>query len=114
MLIRRREFTAVNPVSILYKPIAGRYRPVRVADGPIMARYRFIKNAYWERSREKKSEALHVNMTCFISSQFSSVQFSDFNATRQRSHLEAAPDKSGLALLDYWIGLKRCLVIVHN
>ena len=33
------------PVSILYKSIAGRYRPVRVADGPIMARYRFIMNA---------------------------------------------------------------------
>ena len=32
-------------VSILYKSIAGRYRPVRVADGPITARYRFIKNA---------------------------------------------------------------------
>ena len=31
--------------SILYKSIAGRYRPVRVADGPITARYRFIKNA---------------------------------------------------------------------
>ena len=35
------------PVSILYKSIAGRYRPVRVADGPITARYRFIKNASW-------------------------------------------------------------------
>ena len=35
-----------NPVSILYKSIAGRYRPVRVADGPITARYRF--NASWE------------------------------------------------------------------
>ena len=35
------------PVSILYKSIAGRYRPVRVADGPITARYIFIKNAYW-------------------------------------------------------------------
>ena len=33
------------PVSILYKSIAGRYRPVRVADGPITARYRFRKNA---------------------------------------------------------------------
>ena len=33
--------------SILYKSIAGRYRPVRVADGPITARFRFIKNAYW-------------------------------------------------------------------
>ena len=37
----------LSPVSILYKSIAGRYRPVRVADGPITARYRFIKNAYW-------------------------------------------------------------------
>ena len=35
------------PVSILYKSIAGRYRPVRVADGPITARCRFIKNASW-------------------------------------------------------------------
>ena len=35
------------PVSILYKSIAGRYRPVRVADGPITARFRFIKNASW-------------------------------------------------------------------
>ena len=35
------------PVSILYKSIAGSYRPVRVADGPITARYRFIKNASW-------------------------------------------------------------------
>ena len=34
----------VCQVSILYKSIAGRYRPVRVADGPITARYRFIKN----------------------------------------------------------------------
>ena len=33
-----------HPVSILYKSIAGRYRPVRVADGPITARYIFIMN----------------------------------------------------------------------
>ena len=38
------------PVSILHKSIAGRYRPVRVADGPITARYRFIKNASWVTS----------------------------------------------------------------
>ena len=31
------------PVSILHKSIAGRYRPVRVADGPITACYRFSK-----------------------------------------------------------------------
>ena len=35
------------PTSILCKSIAGRYRPVRVANGPITARCRFIKNAYW-------------------------------------------------------------------
>ena len=35
------------PVSILHKSIAGRYLPVRVADGPITARCGFIKNASW-------------------------------------------------------------------
>ena len=39
-----------DPVSNLYKSIADRYRPVRAADGPITARYRFIKNASWEIS----------------------------------------------------------------
>ena len=38
----------INPVSILYKSVAGRYRPVSYPDGPITAPYRFIKNAYWE------------------------------------------------------------------
>ena len=38
---------SIFPVSILYKSIAGCYRPVRVADGPITARKRFIKNASW-------------------------------------------------------------------
>ena len=36
------------PASILHKSIAGRYRPVRVADGPITDRYRFIENASWD------------------------------------------------------------------
>ena len=40
--------TLLIPASSLYKSIAGRYRPVRVADGPITARYRFIKNVYWD------------------------------------------------------------------
>ena len=35
------------PASILHKSRAGRYRPDRVADGPITARCRFIKNASW-------------------------------------------------------------------
>ena len=37
-------------VSILYISIAGHNQPVRVADGPITARCRFIKNASWELS----------------------------------------------------------------
>ena len=42
------------PVSILHKSIAGCYRPVRVADGPITARCRFIKNASWEAGLSPK------------------------------------------------------------
>ena len=34
------------PASILYKSIADRYRPVSYPDGPITARYKFIKTAY--------------------------------------------------------------------
>ena len=45
------------PDSILYKSIAGRYRPVSYPDGPITARYRFIKNAYWGVTSE-----CHVKM----------------------------------------------------
>ena len=36
------------PASSLYKSTEGRYRPVSYPDGPITARYRFIKNAYWD------------------------------------------------------------------
>ena len=36
-----------HPVSILHKSIAGRYRPVRVADGPKTTRYKFMQNASW-------------------------------------------------------------------
>ena len=44
------------------------------------------------------------------------VQFSFqiFKATRQLRQIEAAPDKSRSVLLDYWVGLKWCLVIIHN
>ena len=38
---------SATQASILTKSIAGRYRPVRVADESITARYRFIKNASW-------------------------------------------------------------------
>ena len=42
----------IYPAGILYKSIAGRYRPVSYPDGPITARYRFIKNAYWVEHEE--------------------------------------------------------------
>ena len=45
------------PASILYKSIAGRYRPVSYPDGPITARYRLIKNAYWGATSVKKLQA---------------------------------------------------------
>ena len=44
------QLNTLVPASILYKSIAGRYRPVSYPDGPITARYRFIKNAYWGTS----------------------------------------------------------------
>ena len=48
LLIRRRLQYAPNyRVNILYKSIAGRYWHVRVADVPITARYKYIKNASW-------------------------------------------------------------------
>ena len=42
-----------SPAGILYKSIAGRYRPASYPDGPISARYRFIKNAGWVRGSQK-------------------------------------------------------------
>ena len=45
--VKTKIVTYMFPVSILYKSITGRYRPVRVADGPMTVRYRFIKNASW-------------------------------------------------------------------
>ena len=50
-VVRMGKYTStIRPTraSILYKSIAGRYRPVSYPDGPITARYRFIKNAYWD------------------------------------------------------------------
>ena len=41
------KFHRISQISSLHKSIAGRYRPVRVADGPITARCRFMKNASW-------------------------------------------------------------------
>ena len=58
----------LRPASILYKSIAGRYRPVRVADGPITARYIFIKNAYWVGSGEQiHFQGRQFCQTCFAS-----------------------------------------------
>ena len=55
------------PASILYKSIAGRYRPVRYPDGPITARYRFIKNAYWAVTVCSSSSFGALESLCFLS-----------------------------------------------
>ena len=47
------------PASILYKCIAGCYRPVSYPDGPITARYTFIKNTYWVSVYMKVSKLCH-------------------------------------------------------
>ena len=48
MLYANHNNSCPYPASILYKSTVGRYRSVSYPDGPITARYRFIKkNAYW-------------------------------------------------------------------
>ena len=47
------------PASIIYKSIAGRYRPVSYPDGPIKARYRFINNTCWEMVTRMAEEPAH-------------------------------------------------------
>ena len=42
---------AIPSRHFFYKSTAGRYRPVSYHDGPITARYRFIKNAGWVEVR---------------------------------------------------------------
>ena len=43
----RKPKSSRDPVSILHKSVAGRYRSITYPDGSITARYRFIKNASW-------------------------------------------------------------------
>ena len=50
-----------SPASILYKSIAGRYRPVSYPDGPITARYRFIK----KRTEQNRTEQHFIHDTKF-------------------------------------------------
>ena len=42
------------PSKQIYKSTAGQYQPIRVADGPITACYRFIKNASWDAPKGEK------------------------------------------------------------
>ena len=53
------------PASILYKSTAGRCRPVSYPDGPITARCRFIKNAYWVRFLSSFTYAFLVPRAAF-------------------------------------------------
>ena len=59
-LRKQRELSV--PASILYKSIAGRYRPVSYPDGPITTRYRFIKNASWVQL--PRNEAFDPGLPC--------------------------------------------------
>ena len=52
-----------NPASILHKSTARRLRPVSYPDGPLTARCRFMKNAYWERSDLATSLEIQVQLT---------------------------------------------------
>ena len=52
-----------GPASILYKSIAGRYRPVSYPDGPITAGYRFFKNVYWG-----SDSVANVSLVCCVCS----------------------------------------------
>ena len=54
------------PASMLYKSIAGRYRPVSYPDGPITARYRFIKNAYWVVTSKDSDQPVHPHSTAMV------------------------------------------------
>ena len=58
------------PASIVYKSIAGRYRPVRVADGQITARYRFINNASWDLTTLILEERNLVELTHTVEPQW--------------------------------------------
>ena len=60
------------PVSILYKSIADCYRPVRVADGPITARYRFIKNASWDVAMWSEMIKI-ITLICYGKIQLNSI-----------------------------------------
>ena len=56
----------IIPVSILHKSIAGRCRPVRVADGPTTARYRFMKNASWDVAfHHSECDFIGISLWCF-------------------------------------------------
>ena len=60
---RLLNFLPSIPAGILYKSTAGRYRPVSYPGGPITARCRFIKNAYWDAS-VKINTVIHMKCHC--------------------------------------------------
>ena len=70
------------PISILYKSIAGRYHPVKVADGPITARCRFMKNASWVL-------CLLNNMELFSNVELMKVSSWIYAITNDKSHVIA-------------------------
>ena len=74
--------------SILYKSIAGRYRPVSYPDGSVKARYRFIKNATWDISKYNpftpeflmQTSSLNLEMSNFCKKVIKSVVINKMQA----------------------------------
>ena len=58
--------TWITPASILYKSIAVRYRPVSYPDGPITARYRFIKKMLTGTYLIIRTNTVFVVLFCFL------------------------------------------------
>ena len=69
MILVFPDYIFLYPVSSLYKSIAGRCRPVRIADGPVTARSRCLKNASW---------VLRDLLTCIRNTQSRLVQTDAF------------------------------------
>ena len=77
----------ISPVSILHKSIVGRYRPVRVADGPITARCRFKKNASWVCCSISIVVTSYIDCSLFALSKTASIPQVVFLLTVIRSFL---------------------------
>ena len=85
-------------VSILHKSIAGRYRPVRVADGPMTARCRFTKNASSEGGGHQEENSANCDRQHIVYKPTKSKQPAPASPTRW-SQCRTEPTKLVLPLM---------------